>query len=148
MGVGDGQGGLECCGSRCHKELDTTEQLNWTDEKWLNSWYVLMVEPTGFPVRLNMHVRESSQGWVNELIHWKIEIMSLKSEYLNSWRPFFNVAAEIKGGSLKVRSFFLPHVTMRKLLAYECSQLWGKQSQQITPTRPSPDDIIYTPWSR
>ena len=25
---GDGQGGLECCSSRCHKELDTTEQLN------------------------------------------------------------------------------------------------------------------------
>ena len=29
-GVGDGQGGLECCGSWGHKELDTTEQLNWT----------------------------------------------------------------------------------------------------------------------
>ena len=25
---GDGQGGLECCGSWGHKELDTTEQLN------------------------------------------------------------------------------------------------------------------------
>ena len=29
-GVGDGQGGLACCGSWGHKELDTTEQLNWT----------------------------------------------------------------------------------------------------------------------
>jgi len=28
LGVGDGQGGLECCGSWGHKELDTTEQLN------------------------------------------------------------------------------------------------------------------------
>ena len=27
-GVGDGQGGLACCGSWCHKELDMTEQLN------------------------------------------------------------------------------------------------------------------------
>ena len=26
--VGDGQGGLVCCGSWGHKELDTTEQLN------------------------------------------------------------------------------------------------------------------------
>ena len=26
--VGDGQEGLVCCGSRGHKELDTTEQLN------------------------------------------------------------------------------------------------------------------------
>ena len=25
LGVGDGQGGLVCCGSRGHKELDTTE---------------------------------------------------------------------------------------------------------------------------
>ena len=26
--VGDGQGGLECCGSWDHKESDTTERLN------------------------------------------------------------------------------------------------------------------------
>ena len=30
-GVGDGQGGLACCDSWGHKELDTTEQLNWTE---------------------------------------------------------------------------------------------------------------------
>ena len=29
-GVGDGQGGLACCGSWGRKESDTTEQLNWT----------------------------------------------------------------------------------------------------------------------
>ena len=29
-GVGDGQGGLACCGSWGHRESDTTEQLNWT----------------------------------------------------------------------------------------------------------------------
>ena len=28
LGVGDGQGGMACCGSRGHKELDMTEQLN------------------------------------------------------------------------------------------------------------------------
>ena len=27
-GVGDGQGGLVCCNSLGHKELDTTERLN------------------------------------------------------------------------------------------------------------------------
>ena len=27
-GVGDGQGGLACCGSWGRKELDTTERLN------------------------------------------------------------------------------------------------------------------------
>ena len=28
LGVGDGQGGLVCCNSQGHKELDTTERLN------------------------------------------------------------------------------------------------------------------------
>ena len=32
-GVGDGQGGLVCCSPWCHKESDTTEQLNWTELK-------------------------------------------------------------------------------------------------------------------
>ena len=31
LGVGDGQGGLVCCGSWGHKELDTIEQMNWTE---------------------------------------------------------------------------------------------------------------------
>ena len=30
-GIGDGQGGLACCGSWGHKESDTTDQLNWTE---------------------------------------------------------------------------------------------------------------------
>jgi len=33
LGVGDGQGGLACCGSWGRKELDTTEWLNWTELK-------------------------------------------------------------------------------------------------------------------
>jgi len=33
-GVGDGQGGLECCHSWGRKELDTTEWLNWTELNW------------------------------------------------------------------------------------------------------------------
>ena len=31
LGVGNGQGGLVCCGSWGHKESDMTEQLNWTE---------------------------------------------------------------------------------------------------------------------
>ena len=31
LGVGDGQGGLACCSSWGYKELDTAEQLNWTE---------------------------------------------------------------------------------------------------------------------
>ena len=36
-GVGDAQGGLACCDSWGRKELDTTEQLNWTN--WLNAMW-------------------------------------------------------------------------------------------------------------
>ena len=41
LGVGDGQGGLACCGSRGRRESDMTELLNWTDSyqsliHWLN----------------------------------------------------------------------------------------------------------------
>ena len=33
LGVGDGQGGLACCGSWGGKESDSTEWLNWTEEE-------------------------------------------------------------------------------------------------------------------
>ena len=43
-GVGDGQGGLASCDSWGHKELDTTEQPNWTE---LNRLHWLCVIPVG-----------------------------------------------------------------------------------------------------
>ena len=39
LGVGDGQGGLACCDSWGRKELDRTERLNWTTEKWRIRFY-------------------------------------------------------------------------------------------------------------
>ena len=48
-GDGDGQGGLACCGPWGHKELDTTEQLNWTELNWFyynKSYIVLLTEET------------------------------------------------------------------------------------------------------
>jgi len=34
LGVGDGQGGLECCDSWSRNESDMTERLNWTELNW------------------------------------------------------------------------------------------------------------------
>jgi len=34
-GVGDGQGGLVCCDSWGHKQLDMTERMNWTERKFM-----------------------------------------------------------------------------------------------------------------
>ena len=53
LGVGGGQGGQACCNSWGRKELDTTEQLKWTqvelrDRVWghtvVNTYLVLCVE--------------------------------------------------------------------------------------------------------
>ena len=41
-GVGDGQGGLVCCGPWGCKELDTTERLNWTE---LNQRRIMLWAP-------------------------------------------------------------------------------------------------------
>ena len=41
-GVGDGQGGLACCDSWGHKELDTTERLNWTEPC---TWHCILLRP-------------------------------------------------------------------------------------------------------
>ena len=46
-GVGDGRGGLVCCGSWGRKELDTTEQLNWTELNQALRRSYLCTESTG-----------------------------------------------------------------------------------------------------
>ena len=48
-GAGDGQGGLACCDSWGRKELDTTEQPNWTEANYtvlilLRSWSKLTLK--------------------------------------------------------------------------------------------------------
>ena len=49
-GADDGQGGLVCCGSWGRKELDTIEQLKWTELNWMQSKCVIniIVSPTIF----------------------------------------------------------------------------------------------------
>ena len=39
LGVGDGQGGVACGSSWGHKELDTTEWLNWTEAD-MDTWFL------------------------------------------------------------------------------------------------------------
>ena len=43
-GVCDGQGGLVCCDSWSHKELDTTEWLNSTELKWIIKTKIKILE--------------------------------------------------------------------------------------------------------
>ena len=47
-GVGDGQGSLACCSPWGHRELDTTEQLNWTELRaaggWSTNWRTIIAK--------------------------------------------------------------------------------------------------------
>ena len=61
LGAGDGQGGLACCDSWGHKELDTTERLNWTE---------LTITPLQYPLfhysmitHMLLNPVISSQSW-------------------------------------------------------------------------------------
>ena len=52
LGVGDGQGGLACCGSWDHKESDMTEWLNWTELNFVSMNVILMwcLKQENFPL--------------------------------------------------------------------------------------------------
>ena len=54
-GVGDGQGGLACCDSWGHKELDTTERLNWTEPPGKPSTSGLNASVIGYEGIRRMH---------------------------------------------------------------------------------------------
>ena len=73
LGVGDGQGGLECCGSWGLKESDTTERLNWTVKfkHAHNLWFVssfcdsdgkVSAYNSGDPVSIPGSGRSSGEG--------------------------------------------------------------------------------------
>ena len=55
-GVGDGQGGLACCNSWGHKELDTTQRLNWTEDFYKFFFFL---------IRISLHI---FQGFLRQSI--------------------------------------------------------------------------------
>ena len=54
--IGDGQGSLTCCSLWGHKELDTTEWLNWIDSLW--------GFPSGSAGKNLLAVQETWETWV------------------------------------------------------------------------------------
>ena len=66
-GVGDEQGSLVCCSPQGHKELDTTEQLNWIE---LNS---LLVQWLGlFPSKAGALHSTPGQGTRSHMPQWRV----------------------------------------------------------------------------
>ena len=77
-GVGDGQGGLACCDSWGCKELDTNEQLNWTEcLLWRNVYLSLLpIFWLGFVVVV-IHVYKLCILEINPLLFASFKIFSL-----------------------------------------------------------------------
>ena len=63
-GVGDAQGGLECCNSWGCKESDTTEQLNWTELKLLSASTIILI---GAILLVNKGKRHNWHNWSSNL---------------------------------------------------------------------------------
>ena len=54
LGVSDGQGGLECCSPWGCKELDMTEQLNWTGKKKKKPQRILLSLSKGWNLKYSL----------------------------------------------------------------------------------------------
>ena len=76
LGVGNGQGGLECCNSWGCKESDTTERLNWTElmdggPSWGPSLHptsspaLLLLTPFSCLIRLEDAPRRKRRQWIS-----------------------------------------------------------------------------------
>ena len=60
-GVGDGQGGLTCCGSWAHKESNTTEWLNWT-KLYITITFIFQIPAKNYVFIYLKHSPVSSKG--------------------------------------------------------------------------------------
>ena len=75
LGVGDGQGILVCCSPWGHKQLDTTEQLNWTELRHLTEPLFLLLHPPipgvgcTISIFLCLHNQGHCHGWIAEVSH-------------------------------------------------------------------------------
>ena len=70
LGVGNGQGSLACCSPWDRKELDTTEQLNWTEiNKMIR--YIFTTQTSVF--KCNSLIKGARVPWRNSWLyhHWK-----------------------------------------------------------------------------
>ena len=72
-GVGDGQGGLPCCSSGGCKELDMTEQLNWTQLNSTDDRCILVEVNSKFLYSLNCSIWSLSLSLSEYHTTWYLE---------------------------------------------------------------------------
>ena len=84
LGVGDGQGGLVCCGSWGRKELDTTERLHW-----LTDW-ILLDKSQGKRSLVSYGPRGYSKSDTTEQLNWTEWLSSIPLCMWVVYRIFFH----------------------------------------------------------
>ena len=77
-GVGDGPGSLVCCSPLSHKELDSSEWLNWTELDYTDCLFmVILIENWTYCFLQGQH----NSVWPHECLFLNICI----SEFLDNW---------------------------------------------------------------
>ena len=74
LGVGDGQGGLVSCSPWGHKELDTTEQLNWIELRRIVGRSDRKIICAKLRRALNIRLRNLSSVWCITKLHTHLTI--------------------------------------------------------------------------
>ena len=72
LGVGDGQGGLACCGSWGCKELDMTKRLNWTEQRLRNNFNIPSHLSDSFGYKLKVKLFFVSINALKVLLHFLV----------------------------------------------------------------------------
>ena len=80
-GTGDRQGSLACCSPWGHKELDTTERLNWTEEESMDIYLFTQCKRKFVPQLKTRHCGKHSHS-VTWVFFWLCWVFTLPSGFL------------------------------------------------------------------
>ena len=86
--VGDGQGGLVCCGSWGHKESNTTERLNWTEINVLNSLSSKFILSLSLSLSISAHLSFIPRSTHINGDRWNIISIGVKSKPMGCFLPW------------------------------------------------------------
>ena len=110
----DGQGGLACCDSWGHKELDMTERLNWTE---LRLWIIAFGHFSSLLSALDRLHRYSFPIRISTL---RAQLKCNLSKFLDDIWPFHWLC--------KLSAFNIPFVVLSD--NYEgCILIWGREEE-------------------
>ena len=122
-GVGDGQGGLACCGSWGGRESDTTERLNWTEVMIIQDdiWDSFLNWMEGVCL-LNIH-------FYSIFLLLLLLLLLLLSQIMKTSGPwsFFLIFPCCSSQSVCLRMMFSQNISQRLV------QVWGSIRSRVLP---------------